>query len=335
MKPVRETMSFDLRQRCRMTAELIEAVRTKKPLRILDAGSGEGYLGDFLAGDRIVSLDIKFFPGESFVAADLLRLPFGPETFDIVVSLDVLEHIAPARRRELFDELDRVCRGHLIIGAPFHDEAVLEAERLANDFYLRAVGRENDFISEHLRLGLPRLEEAATWVEEKNYRSVILPNNYLPFWMVMMGLSAYISSLPRPLELMTAVTELYDRVLARYDRSYPAYRRILLIAKSGRLDEEEFRKRFTSPPLSGDFQKRSWDFAGKVLRELAENRERVVSDLKDENEHLRRENARLREERAVRERDYRAARTELDGIKNTPAYRLYKLTWARMRDLLK
>ncbi len=313
----REKMSFDLRQRYRLTSQLIETVRTDKPLRILDAGGREGYLHNYLPGDEIINLDLKFFPGDSSVVGDLLLLPFAAETFDLVVSLDVLEHIQPGRRGCLLDEIDRVSRDYFIVGAPFRDRKVVEAEKLANEFYLRATGRENEFLAEHRRFGLPELEEVTSWIEDRGYQSAILPNNYLPFWLVMMGLSAYFSSLPRAGDLMAAVTELYEINFSRYDAQTPAYRKILLIAKSGPLDEAAIRKQFTAPPFSQDSEKRAWDFAEGVLSELVSCRERKLLE--------------LQAEIARREEAYRGARAELEGIKGTAAYRLYKNTWGRLR----
>ncbi len=324
MNVPREKMSFDLRQRYRLAAQLIETVRKKKPLRILDAGGREGYLHNFLPEDEITNLDLEFFPGDSFVVGDLLLLPFTAGTFDLVVSLDVLEHIEPGRRGGVLDEIDRVSRDYFIVGAPFRDRKVVEAEKLANEFHLRATGRENEFLAEHLRLGLPELEEVTSWIEDRGYQSVILPNNYLPFWLVMMGLSAYFTSLPRPGDLMAAVTELYEINFSRYDAQSPAYRKILLIAKSGPLDQEAIRKRFAPAPFSEDSGKRAWNFADRVLSELVTDRERKLLELQEEINRLQAELAR-------RDEDCRRARAELEGIKGTPAYRFYKNTWGRIR----
>ncbi len=318
-------MSFDLRQRYRMTSELVEIVRKKQPLRILDAGGREGYLHNYLPGDEIINLDLKFFPGESFVVGDLLLLPFARDAFDLVVSLDVLEHIEPGGRGGFLAEIDRVSRDAFIVGAPFREEKVVEAEKLANDFYLRATGRENEFLTEHLRLGLPELKEITSWIEGRGYSYAVLPNNYLPYWLVMMGLSGYFSSLPRPGDLITAVADLYDRVLSRDDRQTPSYRKILLVAKSGLLDREAIRRQFIAEPSSRDSEKRACDFAEQVLSELVSHQERTLLELEEEKMCFR-------AEIAVWKEACRAARGELEGIKSTLAYQLYKKTWGRLRD---
>ncbi len=342
MKLSRERMTFDLRQRYRMTSELVEAVRIRKPLRILDAGSREGFLRHYLPEDVIINLDLEFFPGDSFLVGNLLHLPFASGAFDLSLSLDVLEHIEPGRRLDFLDEMARVSRDYFIIGAPFHDEKVAEAEKLANDFYLQATGRENQFLAEHFRFGLPALEEVTSWIARRDYRAVILPNNYLPFWLVMMGLSAYLSGIPRSGDLMATVTDLYERNLADYDYRSPSYRKIVLVAKSAPLDEAAIRRRLVPAHQPADLQDRAWDFAERTLSELNPHLERTIFELQEENSRLREEISRLREELALlragleeEKARHRATRAELEGIKNTAAYRLFKQTWGRLRDALR
>lgn len=73
-----------------------------RPLRVLDAGCGTGgtmsALGDIgeLYGCDIESDALEYCRVRGFsriAAAGVERLPFGPESFDAVVSCDVLEHI--------------------------------------------------------------------------------------------------------------------------------------------------------------------------------------------------------------------------------------------------
>lgn len=319
MEDFRKNMSFDLRQRYRATSELIESVRGGKPLLILDAGSREGFLAGFLPGDRVVNLDRELFAGESFVAGDLLRLPFASRTFDLTVALDVMEHIEPGRRGDFLDEIARVSRDGFILGGPFYRKEVVEAERQANDFYIRATGRENEFLAEHLRLGLPRREEVASWMGRNNYRALTsLANNHLPLWLMMMGLSAYLSRFPRAEDLAAAVADLYDRHLASCDCLPPAYREIILATRT---DVGETSGCVSPSPAPGEIRAGVRDFAEGVIRELTDHTGRVWEELRTETDRLREEVARLR--------------VELQGIKTTVAYRLYQQTWVRIREIMK
>ena len=82
---------------------------------VLDAGAGGGALAEALAssGARTVALDVADHRGPRigrtpFVIGRGQRLPFADDTFDLVVSSNVLEHVADPW--PLVDELARVCR---------------------------------------------------------------------------------------------------------------------------------------------------------------------------------------------------------------------------------
>ena len=96
---------------------------------VLDAGVGEGYGAAILAraATTVVGVDLEpeviehaaaNYPDVHFKRADLLELPFHDETFDAVVSLQVIEHLQ--RPREFVSEIARVLKpgGRLILSTP-------------------------------------------------------------------------------------------------------------------------------------------------------------------------------------------------------------------------
>jgi SAM-dependent methyltransferase len=96
---------------------------------VLDAGAGEGYGSAMLAAKArsVVGVDLEpdvvdhaaaSYPAVTFRAADLLALPFPDETFDALVSLQVIEHLTSPR--EFVTECVRVLRpgGLLLIATP-------------------------------------------------------------------------------------------------------------------------------------------------------------------------------------------------------------------------
>jgi hypothetical protein len=46
-------------------------------------------------------------------------LPFADGSYDVVTALDVIEHLPKEAGWTLLDELERVCRGHLIVLTPY------------------------------------------------------------------------------------------------------------------------------------------------------------------------------------------------------------------------
>lgn len=92
----------------RLTVALAEA-RRQEGRRALDFGCGTGVMSEALAkaGFAVTAVDldlgpkklleerVRFAPSITFIEGDLLTLTIPPESFDVIVALDVLEHISP------------------------------------------------------------------------------------------------------------------------------------------------------------------------------------------------------------------------------------------------
>lgn len=98
------------------------------PRRVLDAGCGEGFaMREMLSlgSADIVGLDgspgalqvaDQLNPGVRFAAGDLLNLPFPERSFDLVLCMEVLEHLDDPRRG--LRELCRVSDHWLLLSVP-------------------------------------------------------------------------------------------------------------------------------------------------------------------------------------------------------------------------
>lgn len=119
-----------------------------EPRTVVEVGAGEG---------RVTERLVERFPGASVIGLDLVdedlagdwaelglpmffgdatRLPFADDTIDLVVGLEVMEHI-PGPERAL-REIARVCRGTVVLSVP--REPIWRAGNMARGRYLRDLG---------------------------------------------------------------------------------------------------------------------------------------------------------------------------------------------------
>jgi len=107
----------------------------------------------------VVGLDIRpngRFASVSQVLGTAAAMPFRDRAFDVVLAMDVLEHIPPPLRGGAVREMLRVTRGRLFLAFPTGRLAALY-ERDVNEFYKRQFGNDNPWLIEHIRNGLPDL----------------------------------------------------------------------------------------------------------------------------------------------------------------------------------
>jgi SAM-dependent methyltransferase len=142
--------------------------RYRPDMDILEVGSGSGGVTNFLrfpvtgldsAFDRTAHLDTPYLiPIEGVADA----IPFHDAAFDVVLSLEMLEHI-PARSRErVLAELFRVLRpgGRLIVSFPA-DQTARHLDLALNESYRKRYGKDHPWVIEHLREGHPSTAEMA------------------------------------------------------------------------------------------------------------------------------------------------------------------------------
>ena len=230
-------LPFDQHQRYRIVAEVLDTLREDdRPVRILDVGGGEGIVLRFLTRDHVEILDQT--EGEeipNFVKGDATALPFEDEAFDYVMSIDVCEHIEPEAREQYLSELWRTARRGVLLAGPFDSEEVRGAERLANELHRTIHLQENIWLREHAENGLPDLDRARTFFEERGDSVTILPNGYLPHWLAMISLTFYGARLgDEARDTIERLNAFYNEFLYRHDNCEPCYRYLLISLREDR-----------------------------------------------------------------------------------------------------
>lgn len=229
-------LPFDQYQRYKMVQEMVDGIRQSKPgqWRVLDVGGHPGHIVSFLPRDEVYVSDVVPCDLPTYAYTDGLTLPFGDESFDVVVSVDTLEHVPPEERERFLEGLIKVSRDYVILAGPFADANVSAAERILYDFVKNRLDYAHAFLEEHRKYGLPQWEEVKDFLEARGLRYGTAPNGYLYNWLFMMLASSYVQSLPDPGPLMTKLNAFYNSTFYEGDNISPSYREVVVISKSGR-----------------------------------------------------------------------------------------------------
>ncbi len=145
-------------------ASLDSLLEGLEPTRILEIGVGEGEvmarLRDRFPGVPIVGLDLADDRlaadwrerGLSCIFADATSLPFPDRAFDLVVSIEVLEHVLVPD--QAVAEIERVCSGAFLASVPF--EPIWCIGNIARGRYLRSWGNTPGHVNHWSRWGFAR-----------------------------------------------------------------------------------------------------------------------------------------------------------------------------------
>lgn len=130
----------------RHVAAYREAAARTRGLRVLDAGSGEGYGADLLgrSAASVVGVELdpavveharRHYPRPSFIQADVCDLPVPTESVDAVVSLQVIEHLPDIGR--YLSEVSRVLvpGGIFVCATPNRLTFTLDSDTPVNPFH--------------------------------------------------------------------------------------------------------------------------------------------------------------------------------------------------------
>ena len=229
-------LPFDQYQRYRIVEELVGLIRQGRRLRILDVGGHPGLIADFLPQDDTFILDVQPSEGLNCVQGDGIKLPFTSDSFDLVVSIDTVEHIPYDQRVRFLEEQLRTSKNYVLLAAPFEDENVSLAEQIVNQFFIKKIGHPNDSLEEHFANGLPRLDETLSFFDQNGVQHLEIPNGYLYNWLVMMMAIPAVQILPDSEELLAMLNRFYNQNLYVSDNRRPCYRTVILASKQHSLE---------------------------------------------------------------------------------------------------
>jgi hypothetical protein len=149
----------DIYERHKFISKFIKADKN-----ILDVGGSMSRLGDFTNNCKITTADITK-PAD--ILYDGKRVPVEDKSYDIVTSIDVMEHIPSIARPDFVKELNRIAKEIIIISAPLGTDFHLEYEKKTLKYY-QDKKIKLPFLEEHVKIGLPTPEEVKKFKEKYN-----------------------------------------------------------------------------------------------------------------------------------------------------------------------
>ncbi len=169
---------------------------------ILEVGSGALGLSRYTRA-KIIGLDIltsgPHYNNMTMIGSSAVCLPFKDASFDLVVSVDMLEHIPVDLRAKVIFELIRVCKKDVFLGVPVFEYSAREEERIKNVYLSKVKNwkgseysknkfiKRNLFIVEHEKCGLPKIGQVRGYIESCRpnnppFKTEEVDNESLIFW---------------------------------------------------------------------------------------------------------------------------------------------------------
>ncbi|WIM39765.1 methyltransferase domain-containing protein [Paenibacillus sp. PK4536] len=229
---------YDQYQRYNNVSILINRFRTpKKSFRILEVGANEHRnLEKFLPDDIITYLDIELpehlLNDPQYILGDATDMKFEDDQYDVVVALDVFEHIPSEKRNQFIDELQRVSKEFFIITAPFDSPTVVQAEIAANSIYKGIFGKDFIWLQEHRDNGLPHLDSLENYLRsKKDITYKIIGHGNVDIWEKMMKIHFFTAYNPKLNFFRDEIDRFYNSNIFEWDYSQDSYRKIVIASK--------------------------------------------------------------------------------------------------------
>jgi len=220
-------LDFDSWQRCETVKHLLNWT-LPDPGRVLDVGGYPGRMRTMAPDhDWVICDPLVDAPGEQ-LRGSAIHLPIRDQSFDMSVSLDVLEHIAPDDRANVLQEMIRVSRTGLILTFPFKDPLVEAAEKQVCDAYTHLHHKDHPWLAEHALYPLPDTEEITQQLQSFGGHVAVFDLGDISRWVRLQLLDVLLEALPKSLDLATQLNQIYQDELYIHDFKAPAYRKVLL-----------------------------------------------------------------------------------------------------------
>lgn len=306
------SLPFDQYGRMRITQNLAHLLYTEiakqsdhgdgtYKLRVLDVGGYPGNLRHFLNSEYFdlnildVVPDNGTIPG--YKQGSGMELPYADAEFDLVFSLDTLEHIPNVERHTFLSEVMRVARLGVVLINPIQSLQNDLAEETLDEYVRWILDAQQEQLAEHRAFGLPDFPGTIAAFQQNGWvtHDFKLANIYN--WLFMMIAKHYLISMrdERATAFEQALDRYYNLSFFETDRSEPAYRGAIIAVRPG-LENALTAIGEAYPPIEGDatsnntrleltnvlmslLNLKTANHEDRLLREQIERRDKHISEL--------------------------------------------------------
>ena len=124
---------------------------------VLDVGGAKDHLAQFCKPKKIVTVNLAGSENADIIIKKG-KLPFAASSFDVVCSIDVLEHLPRKDRADFIADLVRIARKRVVLSFPIATPAHVMYEKKIQK-WLESQGKDVTYLKEHIKFGLPEKEE--------------------------------------------------------------------------------------------------------------------------------------------------------------------------------
>jgi O-antigen biosynthesis protein len=320
---LKRELHYDLYGRYAVLREIIEKNRANvEKFRVLDVGGQGNLMQKFLPSDDVFYLDpFVNSRDENFIKGDGCAIPLKDESFDWVVSTDVLEHIPKEKREDFLNENFRVAKLGVLLAAPFDSKEVRQAEINANENYkILSGGEDYSWLKEHIENGLPSEKQVEDFAKNKNVEFSQYSNGQLFLWEILLGMDFIIWR-----NLNVKIKEKFldfnffcNTEVFPYDSSDPAYRRIYFFKKSEKLkDLSNIRKKINDSLFLLTIKK-----AYDLIYEIDIHNKEIIREKDQIIQHRKKDIRQKEQDIKQKEREVKARDQEIDFMKSSKFWKM-------------
>jgi GT2 family glycosyltransferase len=256
-------IAFDLYERYILLERIGELFRPcESTYNVLDVGGHtpafwpgfSSLAGALIPQARVAVVDVlPTAELENYIQASGVQLPFRDGAFDLVCSLDTLEHLPAEQRPALLSELLRVTRDGLYLAFPFDSPSNRWAESIVVEYANVALKNPIPALLEHSRFGLPSREAVTRLFSNHAYPWIGFTQGNTDVWLLMM-LTYHSLRMPGT-DFVQELNRRFNQVYAAQDWAEPSYRAGYLLSKRRSIaDLEAARRSFGSAGKQADLE---------------------------------------------------------------------------------